>query len=175
MVPGNEIPLHHPIRELFLTLTNRGLRESEVSDEEIHLYLSNLLVEFVHMENVYKVRDGSGQRVEYLMDMLGYAEEAGSVERSDIHKHVGDFTLFVLGLYPESLSRGRRSISQSHYAAQGRRSYQILFELQNYRSSRMVFQKLSEEFEGCVQALRWVRSYINDPFYQYMFREFDIT
>ena len=175
MVPGNEIPAHHPVRELFLTLTDRGLRESQVSDEEIHLYLSNLLVEFVHMENVYKVRDESGQRVEYLMDMLGYAEEAGSVERSDIHKHVGDFTLFVLGLYPESLSHGRRSISQSHYAAQGRRSYQILFELQNYRSSRMVFQKLSEEFEGCVQALRWVRSYINDPFYQYMFREFDIT
>ena len=127
------------------------------------------------MENVYRVRDESGQRVEYLMDMLGYAEEAGSVERSDIHKHVGNFTLFVLGLYPESLTRGRRSISRTHYAAQGRRSYQILFELQNYRSSRMVFRKLSEEFEGCVRALRWVRSYINDPFYQYMFREFDIT
>ena len=51
MVPGNEIPAHHPVRELFLTLTDRGLRESQVSDEEIHLYLSNLLVEFVHMEN----------------------------------------------------------------------------------------------------------------------------
>ncbi len=175
MVPGNEIPPHHPIRELFLTLTDRGLRESHLSDEEIHLYLSNLLVEFVHMENVYRVRDESGQRVEYLMDMLGYAEEAGSVEKSDIHKHVGDFTLFVLGLYPESLTRGRRSISRTHYAAQGRRSYQILFELQNYRSSRMVFRKLSEEYEGCVRALRWVRSYINDPFYQYMFREFEIT
>ena len=37
MVPGNEIPPHHPIRELFLTLTDRGLRESHLSDEEIHL------------------------------------------------------------------------------------------------------------------------------------------
>ena len=71
MVPGNEIPAHHPVRELFLTLTHRGLRESHLSDEEIHLYLSNLLVEFVHMENMYKVRDESGQRVEYLTDMLG--------------------------------------------------------------------------------------------------------
>jgi len=102
MVLGNEIPLHHPIRELFLTLTDRGLRESHLSDEEIHLYLSNLLVEFVHLENLYKVRDESGRRVEYLMDMLGCAEGAGSVERSDIYKHIGDFTLFVLGLYPES-------------------------------------------------------------------------
>ena len=38
MVPGNEIPAHHPVRELFLTLTHRGLRESHLSDEEIHLY-----------------------------------------------------------------------------------------------------------------------------------------
>jgi hypothetical protein len=67
--------------------------------------------------------------------MFGCAERAGSVERSEIYKHVADFTLFVLGLYPESLSRARRSISRSHYAAQGRRSYQILFERQNYRSS----------------------------------------
>ena len=102
MVPGNEIPTDHPVRELFLALTHRGLRESQVSDEEIHLYLSNLLVEFVHMENVYKVKDQSGQRVEYLTDMFGCAEGAGSVERSDIYKHIGDFTLFVLGLYPES-------------------------------------------------------------------------
>jgi hypothetical protein len=86
MVPGNEIPAHHPVRELFLTLTDRGLRESKVSDEEIHRYLSNLLVEFVHMENMYKVRDESGQRVEYLTDMLGCAEGAGSIERSDIYK-----------------------------------------------------------------------------------------
>jgi len=71
MVPGNEIPLHHPVRELFFNLTHRGLRESNLSDEEIHLYLSNLLVEFIHMENVYKIKDESGQRVEYLMDMLG--------------------------------------------------------------------------------------------------------
>src|SRR5258705_10560575 len=98
MVPGNEIPPHHPIRELFLTLTHRGLRESHLSDEEIHLYLSNLLVEFVHMENMYKVRDESGKRVEYLTEMLGCAEGAVSFEGHAIYKHVGGFRVFVLVL-----------------------------------------------------------------------------
>ena len=38
-----------------------------------------------------------------------------------------------------------------------------------------VYRKLSEQFEQCVVGLKWVKLYINDPFYQYMFREFDIT
>jgi len=37
------------------------------------------------------------------------------------------------------------------------------------------YRKLSAQFEQRVVGLKWVKVYINDPFYQYMFREFDIT
>ena len=40
--------------------------------------------------------------------------------------------------------------------------------------STIVFRKLSEQFEQCVVGLNWVKLYINDPFYQYMFREFQV-
>ena len=33
------------------------------------------------------------------------------LDKKEIYKHVGDFSLFILGLFPESLSRGKRCIS----------------------------------------------------------------
>lgn len=175
MVPGRNIPAHHPVREMFRSLTERGLQQSNLSDAEIHRYLSDLLVEFIHTENLYKLRDESGRRLEFVVDMLQRLEGASLADRREIYKHVGDFTLFILGLFPESLSRGKRCISLNYYADQGRRSYMILSELDQVRSAVVVFRKLSEQFESCVYGLNWVRNYINDPFYQYMFREFDIT
>ena len=39
----------------------------------------------------------------------------------------------------------------------------------------MVFRKLAEEYERCVVSLNWVREYTNDPFYQFMLRQYRIT
>jgi hypothetical protein len=175
MVQGTEIPSHHPVRELFRTLTERGLQQSNLRDAEIHHYLSDLLVEFIHTKNLYKLRDESGRRLEHILDMLEKLEVSSPIDRGEIYKHVGDFTLFILGLFPESLSRSRRCLSLNYYVDQGRRSYMILSELDEFRSRVVIFRKLSEQFESCVYSLNWVRQYINDPFYQYLLREFDVT
>lgn len=175
MSPSREVPLRHPVRQMFRTLTKRGLEQSHLSDAEIHQYLSNLLVEFIYVESLYKVRDESGRRLEYLFDMLAKAADSPDLDKREIYQHVGDFTLFVLGLFPESLNRGKRSISPDYYADHGRRSYLIRWELENCRSAMVVFRKLSEQYERCVLALNWVGNYIRDPFYQYMFKEFEIT
>ena len=106
MRPSREVPLRHPVRQMFRTLTERGLEQSHVSDAEIHQYLSNLLVEFICVENLYKVQDESGRRLEYLFDMLAKAADSPDLDKREIYQHVGDFTLFVLGLFPESLNRG---------------------------------------------------------------------
>jgi hypothetical protein len=37
-----------------------------------------------------------------------------------------------------------------------------------------LFRNLSQHFTECVAGLNWVKLYINDPFYQYMFREFQV-
>jgi len=159
---------------MFRTLTERGLEQAQVFDAQIHQYLSNLLVEFIYVENLYKIRDESGRRLEYIFDMLAKASDLPDSDKREIYQHVGDFTLFVLGLFPESLNRGKRSISPDYYADHGRRSYLIRWELENYRSAVVVFRKLSEQYGRCVLALNWVGNYIRDPFYQYMFREFEI-
>jgi hypothetical protein len=172
-----DIPEDHPIRQLFLQLTERGMGQLNLHDRDTIQYITNLLTEFIHMENMCRIRDETGRRVQYLFDMLAQAScEMSPDRRRDCYKHVGDLTLFNLGLFPESLTFGRRTVSPDYYAEAGRRSYTIVAEMDACsRWATTVYRKLSAQFEQCVVGLNWVKLYINDPFYQYMFREFDIT
>lgn len=173
---GREIPQDHPIRALFQQLTARGMGQLNLHDADTIQYLTNLLTEFIHIENMHRLKDESGRRQEYLFDMLRQASAAMEPSmRRDYYKHLGDLTLFNLGLFPESLTYGHRTVSPDYYAETGRRSYTIVAEMDSARRSTVVFRKLSQQFEQCVVGLNWVKVYINDPFYQYMFREFEIT
>src|SRR5438067_2321240 len=172
-----QIPDDHPIRALFQQLTERGMGQLHFRDQETIGYITNLLTEFVQIENMYRIKEDTGRRVEYLFDMLTQANSALSPElRRDYYKSLGDLTLFNLGLFPESLTYGHRTVSPDYYAEAGRRSYTIVAEMDSSsRRGTPVYRKLSEQFTQCVVGLNWVKLYINDPFYQYMFREFEIT
>ena len=171
-----DIPPNHPIRAMFHQLTARGMGQLNFHDFDTIQYLTNLLTEFVQVENMYRITDRSGARLQYLFDMLARAgEEMPPDVRCDYYRRLGDLTLFHLGLFPESLTYGRRTVSPDYYAQTGRRSYTIVAEMGSSPRTTVVYRKLSEQFEQCVVGLNWVKTYINDPFYQYMFREFEIT
>jgi len=171
----HEIPADHPIRALFQQLTARGMSQLNLHDSDTIQYITNLLTEFIQSENMYRIKDHSGQRLQYIFEMLTETSaQMSPAVRRDHYKHLGDLTLFNLGLFPESLTYGRRTVSPDYYAAAGRRSYNIVAEMDHSRST-VVYRKLSQQFEQCVVGLNWVKLYINDPFYQYMFREFEIT
>jgi hypothetical protein len=145
-------------------------------DRDTIQYITNLLTEFVHVENMYRIKDESGNRVQYLFDMLTQAgSEMSPALRREYYRQLGDLTLFNLGLFPESLSYGHRTVSPDYYAEAGRRSYTIVAEMDSYSRGTAVYRKLSAQFEQCVGGLNWVKVYINDPFYQYVLREFEIT
>jgi hypothetical protein len=168
------IPSNHPIHAIFRELTERGMSQLNLHDNDTIQYVTNLLTEFIHIENMYRAKDESGRRLEYICDILNQASQCMSPEmRREYYRHLGDMTLFNLGLFPESLTYGRRTVSPGYYAEQGRRSYTIVAEMEKAEGT-IVFRKLSEQFEQCVVGLNWVKLYINDPFYQYMFREFQV-
>jgi hypothetical protein len=172
----SEIPADHPIRKFFQQLTERGMGQLNLHDPDTIQYISNLLTEFVQIENMYRFKDESGRQLRYAFEMLTHASsEMSPAIRRDCYKHLGDLTLFNLGLFPESLTYGHKTVSPDYYAETGRRSYTIVAEMDSSRRGTVVYRKLSEQFEQCVVGLNWVKVYINDPFYQYMFREFDIT
>lgn len=166
---------NHPLKELFRTLTERGLIQEDLRDKDILIYLADLLVDFTFVENLYYMRDSSGRPLEHLVDMLKQAEETEMPAKKSYFKHIGDYSLFMLGMFPESLSPPRRSISGVYFKDTGRIGYRTAGELENNSWKITVFGKLAGEFERCVFSLNRVREYTSDPFYQFMFREFNIT
>src|SRR5207253_9358425 len=127
-------------------------------------------------ENLYRFKDESGRQLQYVFEMLTQGDrEMSPTLRRDYYKHLGDLTLFNLGLFPESLTYGHRTVSPEYYAETGRRSYTIVAEMDSSSRGTVLYRKLSQQFKQCVVGLNWVKLYISDPFYQFMFREFEIT
>src|SRR2546422_10259681 len=106
----SRIPEHHPLRKLFGALAERAFTEKlGWPDFNVSDYISKLLVEFTRTDHLYRIKSAKGERVEAVVDLLYESEvtlEARSFERErDVHRHIGDFTLFMAGLFPEYLKR----------------------------------------------------------------------
>jgi len=157
----------HPIRELFSTLVERAFRSQRaVEDAELARYIANVLVDFTHRDNLYRLRDARGKFLEEIAEMLlegDVALNATSFNRErEVHKHIGDFTLFWTGVYPEMLRYFRAASRRDHlidYVEQGRKSYQIASTFQHdpYGQEAPVLRQLSDQFETCMMGLHLVR------------------
>lgn len=163
------IPENHPLRTLFRELTYRHLYESPpVRDRQIAEYISGVLTDFAHVDNLHRIRNARGKRLEDVGEMLIESNpllEGRSFERErEVRKHIGDYTLFFTGIFPESLSPlyGRRRLrldSLIDYVRAGKESYAVVaaFDQFEYRSEAPLFRRLSENFEQCVYGLNLVK------------------
>jgi hypothetical protein len=137
-------------------------------DREVTAYVGNLLVDFVHIDNLYRVRNCRGKRLEDVGEMLLESNpllEAHSFDRErEVRKHIGDYTLFLTGMFPEYVARlprrGLRLDSLIDYVKAGKESYRIVgaFDQFEYRQAALFFRRLSEQFEYCVYGLNRVKS-----------------
>ncbi len=169
--PGRHVPADHPIRRMFRSVTEMSFEQIALRDRDLTLYISDLLVEFVHIDNLYKLRDEQGKRLEYLIDMLLEAAEQQPAQERETRKHIGDYAMFIVGLYPETLTRRRQAVSPEYYIAQGKQSYLLVAELDRSKPTEPLFRKLSDKFEYCVTALNIEKTVLQDPFYQYLLRQ----
>lgn len=161
------IPENHPLRRWFAGLVEESFqREIGLCDPTVLAYLVELLTDFIHTERINTLADGSGRRVEDMVEILVEAEagpETGSDERRRLyHRHIGDYALFWTGVYPEVLRRTRPCPSRDNllsYSQQGKRSYGIASELSDDGTEppARVLRALSEQFEYCVYGLGLVR------------------
>jgi hypothetical protein len=158
-------PPDHPLRRLFAGLTEHAFISSlGVADPPLTDYLSGLLSRFIHIDAVYKLRGLAGRRLEEVVDMVLEAEAMPPEGRTrrEFHRHIGDFTLFWTGVYPEALRKLRSALNRDHfvdYCEQGKRSYYIAstFEEDAFRDEAPVLRRLSTEFELCAYGLTQVR------------------
>ena len=146
----------------------RGLAESifqtELGVVDVNLvdYIGDLLMRFVRNDAIYGVRRSTGQPATAVFEMLCEAEARVGLARRAVHRHIGDFTLFWSGMYPEALRRHpspRKADEFLEYCDHGKRAYAIAAEIEagEDRPSGEVLQRLSMDFEMCAFGLREVR------------------
>lgn len=133
-----------------------------IADPPLVDYVATMLTRFVRSDALHSLRGPSGRRLEGVVDMLAEADVRSGAARREAHRHIGDFTLFWSGVYPEALTRLQAADRKDHlldYATQGKRSYRLASTLcdDDAGHQRPLLERLSYEFELCVRALGAIR------------------
>ncbi|MBI4848896.1 MAG: hypothetical protein HY808_10040 [Nitrospirae bacterium] len=173
MLKRPDIEADHPLRKLFRNALEYGFELNPTDKIEVAYYIEEqILCEFVQFDSFYKIRDSEGGIVEDMADMLAEGDvlmNAQSFDREfEVHKHIGDYTLFMLGMFPGALCgrRGKELLLGSVivpgsnlsdlYILQGQRSYRIASEF----THRELFMELSMNFQKYRAIIELVRTYL---------------
>ena len=151
------------LRKLFTALTEHTFQvEIGVADPQLTDYLADLLLRFTRADELYRFRSVEGRRLEQVADMIEEADHRQAQPKRELHRHIGDFTLFWTGLYPEALKRLQSPLKKDHlinYEQQGKDSYLIASQIkaERFEEEATVLRRLSQEFEVCREGLTLVR------------------
>jgi hypothetical protein len=157
------------LRRFFAGLTEFAFQTRlGVADPPLVDYIAELLARFVRSDELYPVRSLRGQRLVQVADMLAEAQQRHGPARRQVHQHIGDFTLFWTGVYPEVVDCLRRGSKDAliDYQEQGKRAYWIASTIpveppaqvrEETTAETEVLARLSEQFELCVYGLGEVR------------------
>ena len=163
-----EISRTHPLRRLFADLVERRYGDDlHLRDTQVSGYVANMLTDFTHTDNLCRIRNAAGRRLDEVADMLVESNPllaASSFEREGaVRKHIGDFTLFFLGMFPEHVAwrkrAGLRLDFMLDFVQAGKESYTIVsaFDQCEYRQVAPLFKNVADQFELCVFGLNLVR------------------
>jgi hypothetical protein len=164
------IPESHPLQQLFSELVGRHYAEElGIRDPQIVAYVAHLLTEFCDAEQLFKVRNIAGKPLNDVGEMLMESDPvygpAPSFDRErQVRKHIGDYTLFFAGMFPESINsvrlRRNRVENLVDWMKAGKESYYIVskFEFFEYAKVAPLFATLSRNFEKCVYGLSRVKN-----------------
>ncbi len=160
------IPEEHPLRMLFHELVTDTYGHIGIFDHELASYVSRILTDFCNSDRLYPVRDAQGRPLREVGEMLVASDPVHGTAASfdaerEIRKHIGDYTLFLTGMYPQSMHlwRSRQSESFVEMVRAGKESYYIVskFDLFEYADEAALFARLSRHFERCIYGLTLVR------------------
>ena len=152
-----------PIHRYFAGLAENTFQaQLGIVDPPLIDYVSDLLTRFVRSDVVHRIRSVSGRPLMTVTEMAAEATQRLGDARRELHRHIGDFTLFWAGVYPEALRKDRDDLEAQFesYCSHGKRSYLIASTIVSDDDSAIpgeVLERLSERFELCTYGLREVR------------------
>lgn len=157
-----------------------------VVDPPLVDYVSSLLLRFIRNEHLRSLPGGDVVAGDQLVLMLAaLPPPAGDRARGDAfagssgreesfagreepfaqgrhaveYRHIGDYTLFWTGLYPEALRRrGPRAAGLDDFRVAGKRAYWIASTCEaDADADRTLLERLSADYDTCVEGLAEVR------------------
>ena len=164
----NRISQRHPLRKLLTALTEINFYgKIGLCEPGVVSYVSDLLIEFVHVDNLYKIRNLQGQKLKSIGEILSekgfFITPEGFEKERMFYKYLGDYTLFMTGIFPESLKARPRSIRLDYfpdYIRVGKESYFNAgkFNQGEFKKEARLFKTLSANFDLCVVGLNFVKA-----------------
>ncbi|HEY1463427.1 MAG TPA: hypothetical protein VGF44_08425 [Terriglobales bacterium] len=158
------------LEQFFLELVGRRYAEQiGIRDPHVVNYVASLLADFCDARQLFKICSSTGKPISDVGQMLIESNPvygpAPSFDRERaVRKHIGDYTLFFTGMFPESInhSRLRRNRLENYveWMKTGKESYYIVskFEFFEYAKVAPLFATLSQNFEQCVHGLNMVKN-----------------
>ncbi len=146
----------------FLELVRKSFGQLGMGDREIVAYVASVLTEFSHSDRWLRLRNAEGKRLTSTVEMMLTQENetldpAARIEwERTLRKYVGDYALFMSGLFRRFVERGGYL---SYYLEEGARSYQAVsaLDVSLYRPGFLIFEELGKSFENYSGALDFMR------------------
>lgn len=142
----------------------RSLADLGIPSETVAGYLGTLLARFVPADQLYAIRDAAGWRLDSIAELLREAERTwdfraadfNPLRERDVRQHIGDYALFMCGLFPERVARWA---STDLYLRAGQHAYRVVadFERAALRPDARLFATLAAGFAQYAAALAYMR------------------
>jgi len=159
----------HPLEPFFQQIVRNSYEgKLGLHDPDLTAYVARILCEFSQSDKLYSIRDEAGRPIQQLDEMERAADPVlGTATSFDaeraLRKYIGDYSLFVAGMYPEATGSSRRHCSRNPSIEEliraGKQSYFIVsqFNLFEYEQEAPLFARLSSSFERLLLGLTLVR------------------
>ncbi|MFQ5772173.1 MAG: hypothetical protein ACE5HX_16670, partial [bacterium] len=150
----------------FYILTRRVFLETNLDDRNVADYVACMLAEFCSLRRSMSISHYHAKKYQYLTDLILDFMDASSHEAFLIRSHMGNYALFLTGIFPDYVFRkstyGRKAPGFDYYEKMGSSSYhwasqhkmavkyslaEILASLAEYfRHVRLALNKLADQY-----------------------------
>src|ERR1041385_1410707 len=168
------IPETHPLQKMFVEMVGRHYaQEIGIRDPQVVAYVAHLLTEFCDAEQLFKIHNAEGRPLRDVGEMIIESNPvygpAPSFDRErQVRKHIGDYTLFYTGMFPEGLNHYRlhrtRMESLIDFVKAGKESYYIVSKFEHFEYAKVapLFRRMSHDFEQLVYGLNHVKNELEE-------------
>lgn len=152
--------LHISAHLFFYVIARRVLRNAGIEDRAVADYLAEMLAEFSRMDQLQQLPTRPKQQFAYISDLLAIISEAREEEVFIVRAHIGNFTLFLTGVFPQHIehrTKYKGAPAMSFYEGVGSQNFRLLSD------HALAYKKKLNDVFNCLGAqFREIRLALND-------------